>query len=115
MVQRTSRITTSSSPPHVAEMVENIVGCKWSLRLLQLCADGVSRPSAFLRACPGLSAKVMNERWRKLLRHGVVHRAVHGEKPPIEVEYALTPFGEQFMTVLDAIRALQEYLDARGA
>lgn len=54
----------------VASMVESIVGCKWSVRLLQLCAEGHNRPGMVLRACPGLSAKVMNERWRKMIRFG---------------------------------------------
>lgn len=93
-------------------MVENIVGCKWSVRLLQLCADGQRRPSEFLRACPGLSAKVMNERWRKMLRYGIVQRTVCGEKPPVEVEYRLTPFGTRFLAILDEVRRLQEALDA---
>ena len=97
--------------PSVAEMVESIVGCKWSVRLLQLCAEGYSRPSAFLRACPGLSAKVMNERWRKMLRFGIVRRTVLGEKPPVEVEYDLTPFGRRFLGILDEVRRLQGELE----
>lgn len=96
----------------VAAMVESIVGCKWSVRLLQLCAEGQRRPSEFLRACPGLSAKVMNERWRKMLRFGIVTRTVCGDKPPVEVEYRLTPFGQQFLTILDEVRRLQEAVDA---
>jgi DNA-binding HxlR family transcriptional regulator len=35
---------------------------------------------------PGLSAKVMNERWRKLLRSGIVERTATGARPPLEVE-----------------------------
>jgi DNA-binding HxlR family transcriptional regulator len=92
-------------------MVENIVGCKWSVRLLQLCADGYTRPSALLRACPGLSAKVMNERLRKMVRFGIVRRSVQGEKPPIEVEYLLTPFGRRFLGIIDEVRRLQEAVD----
>lgn len=95
----------------VALMVESIIGCKWSVRLLQLCADGVSRPNAFLRACPGLSAKVMNERWQKMIRFGIVRRTVYGEKPPVEVQYRLTPFGGRFMGVLGEVRRLQEAVD----
>jgi|SRR5690606_9444004 len=95
----------------VAAMVENVVGCKWSVRLLQLCAQGDRRPSEFLRACEGLSAKVLNERLRKLTRYGIVQRRVHGEKPPIEVEYRLTPFGLRFMGILDEVRRLQEAVD----
>jgi DNA-binding HxlR family transcriptional regulator len=95
----------------VASMVESIVGCKWSVRLLQLCADGHTRPSAFLRACSGLSAKVMNERLRKMIRFGIVRRAVFGDKPPVEVEYRLTPFGLRFMRILDEVRRLQDVVD----
>lgn len=94
-----------------AEMVETIVGCKWSVRLLELVAQGESRPSAFLRACAGLSTKVMNERWRKLLRYGIVERSVRGTKPPLTVEYRLTPFGRRFLRILDEVRGLQRELE----
>lgn len=92
----------------VAAMVESIVGCKWSLRILGLIGDEVHRPGALQRACPGLSAKVLNERLRKLTRFGIVERTVRGEKPPVEVEYRLTPFGTRFRAVLDEVRRLQD-------
>ena len=92
----------------VASMVESIIGCKWSVRLLELCAEGHSRPSEFLRACPGLSAKVMNERLRKMIRFGVLERTIRGEKPPVAVNYLLTPFGRRFVRMLDEVRRLQE-------
>lgn len=85
----------SSGPVEVAAMVENIIGCKWSVRLLQLCAEGKRRPSLILRACPGLSAKVMNERLHKMIRFGILQRTVFGEKPPVEVEYRLTNLGNR--------------------
>ena len=96
----------------VALQVESVLGCKWSIRLLQLVADGCSRPSAILRACPGLSAKVMNERWRMMIRYGIVSRTVVGDRPPIQVEYALTAFGERFIRILDEVRRLQEDVDS---
>ncbi len=98
----------------VASMVESIVGCKWSVGLLQLLADGCNRPSAILRASTGLSAKVMNERLRKMLRFGIVSRTVFGDKPPVEVEYVLTPFGRRFLGIIEEVRRLQEAVD-RGA
>jgi DNA-binding HxlR family transcriptional regulator len=64
-----------------------------------------------VRACPGLSAKVMNERLRKMTHFGIVQRAVFGERPPLEVEYRLTPFGRRFMRILDEVRRLQEAVD----
>ena len=95
----------------VASMVESIVGCKWSVRILQLCAEGHNRPGMVLRACPGLSAKVMNERWRKMIRFGIMRRRVLGLKPPVEVEYQLTSFGRRFLKILDEVRKLQEAVD----
>lgn len=98
-------------PVPIAAMVESIVGCKWSLRLLALLAQGPQRPSALQRACPGLSAKVMNERLRKFDRFGLTRRRVAGEKPPIEVDYSLTALGRRFCAILDAIDALQRALE----
>jgi DNA-binding HxlR family transcriptional regulator len=99
------------STPSVAEMVESVVGCKWSVQLLRLVAEGHRRPSAILRASPGLSAKVMNERLRKMLRFGILEKVVRGEKPPLEVEYRLTPFGRRFGRIIDEVRKLQTEVD----
>ena len=95
----------------MAAMVENVIGCKWSVRLLQLCAEGKRRPSLILRACPGLSAKVMNERLHKMIRFGILQRTVFGEKPPVEVECRLTNFGNRFVAIIDQVRRLQEDVD----
>ncbi len=53
----------------------------------------------------------MNERLRKMIRFGIVRRMVFGEKPPIEVEYLLTPFGSRFMGILEEVRRLQEAVE----
>jgi DNA-binding HxlR family transcriptional regulator len=106
--------STAARAVSVAAMVESIVGCKWSLRLLALLARGPQRPSAMQRACAGLSAKVMNERLAKFRRFGLATRRVRGDKPPVEVDYALTPLGTRFLGVLGAIDALQRELDGGG-
>lgn len=109
-VSKQPESAAANSTP-VAAMVESIVGCKWSVRILQLCAEDHRRPSALLRACPGLSTKVMNERLRKMTRFGIVQRTVFGEKAPVEVEYRLTPLGFRFMGILHEVRRLQEAVD----
>ena len=100
-----------NSPTSVAIMVEDIVGCKWSMRLLELVAGGCSRPGALLRACSGLSAKVMNERLRKMIRFGIIRRIVFGERPPLEVQYELTTFGNRFKGIIQEVRRLQDAVD----
>jgi DNA-binding HxlR family transcriptional regulator len=41
----------------------------------------------------------------------MVRRTVYGEKPPVEVQYRLTPFGRRFMGILDEVRRLQAAVD----
>jgi DNA-binding HxlR family transcriptional regulator len=92
--------------PPVARMVEDIVGCKWSLTVLTLVRGGVIRPGAMEHAVPGLSAKVLNERLRKLVHYGILQRTSFAVSPP-RVEYTLTPFGQRFAAVLDQIETLE--------
>ena len=91
-------------------MVENIIRCKWSLSVIDLVKRGINRPGAMERNVDGLTTKVLNERLRKLVRFGILDREEFAEVPP-RVEYRLTPFGEKFAVLLDAIDGLQEDLD----
>jgi DNA-binding HxlR family transcriptional regulator len=91
-------------------MVEDVIGCKWSLQVLALVASGVRRPGAMERATEGLSAKVLNERLAKLIRFGILRKTSFAEVPP-RVEYELTDFGRRFITVIDDVRRLQATLD----
>ncbi|MFN0316821.1 MAG: winged helix-turn-helix transcriptional regulator [Burkholderiales bacterium] len=101
--------TKSDSAPLVAAMVEDIVGCKWSLAVLGLIRHGVNRPGAMEHAIEGLTAKVLNERLRKLVRYGILGKTAYAEVPP-RVEYRLTDFGSRFTVILDQIEALQNEL-----
>ncbi len=96
--------------PNVARMVEDIVGCKWSLAVLGAVRGGVCRPGAMERAIDGLSKKVLNERLNKLVRFGILEKKAYAELPP-RVEYRFTPFGDRFLGVLDDIDALQREID----
>lgn len=95
-----------SRHPPVARMVEDIVGCKWSLEVLGGIRKGVVRPGALERSIAGISTKVLNERLSKMLRYGILHKAAYPELPP-RVEYRLTGFGERFVAILDEIDRLQ--------
>lgn len=65
------------------------------------------------RSVEGLTAKVLNERLRKLLRYGIIEREVFAEVPP-HVEYRLTAFGQKFGGVLERIEALERSLEKHG-
>lgn len=100
--------------PSVAEMVENIVGCKWSLRVLALVREGVNRPGAMEHAVEGLTAKVLNERLKKLSCYDILDKTVYPESPP-HVEYRLTAFGLRFSSLLDEIEQLEKSLGEASA
>jgi DNA-binding HxlR family transcriptional regulator len=93
----------------VARMMEDIVGCKWSLCVLGLVRKGIQRPGAMEHAIDGLSRKVLSERLEKLVRFGILAKASYPEIPP-RVEYTLTPFGEKFAKILDELEKLQNEL-----
>jgi DNA-binding HxlR family transcriptional regulator len=110
MISRDNKIPPS---PSVARMVEDLVGCKWSLAVLGQIRAGVRRPGEIERSIAGLSKKVMNERLRKLQRFGIIDKRIFAEVPP-RVEYRITRFGTSFVTLLDGIERLQRRLDGRA-
>lgn len=97
---------SSTTAPTVARMVEDVVGCKWSLAVLDLVRQGIQRPGAMEHAIAGLTAKVLNERLRKLQRYGILDKCSYPEVPP-RVEYSFTAFGEKFSALLDQINQLE--------
>ena len=106
LIMETLKISDTTDRPPVTYMVENVVGCKWSLTVIDLVRRGVHRPGAMEHAIPGLSAKVLNERLRKLVRFGILEKRSYPESPP-RVEYGLTDFGVRFSKILDSIHALE--------
>ncbi|GIX31600.1 MAG: hypothetical protein KatS3mg124_2072 [Porticoccaceae bacterium] len=96
--------------PSAARMVEQVVGCKWSVALLAAVRRGIHRPGALERELAGISTKVLNERLRKLVRFGILSRTEYPEIPP-RVEYHLTPFGARFAGLLDEVERLEAILE----
>lgn len=99
--------------PSVHHMMESVIGCKWSLTVIDLVRRGVHRPGAMEHAIDGLSAKVLNERLVKLVRFGILEKTSFAEVPP-RVEYHITPFGREFSQLLDQINQLEKRLGTRG-
>jgi DNA-binding HxlR family transcriptional regulator len=107
-----SRKRLCSPSVQVAQVVEEIIGCKWSISVLVCVRSGVLRPGAMEHFIPGISAKVLNQRLRRFLTFGILEKSVLPERP-YHVEYHLTEFGKRFMRVLDVVDELQHYVDSR--
>ncbi|MCW8336045.1 winged helix-turn-helix transcriptional regulator [Vibrio paucivorans] len=98
------------APQNSARMVETIYGCKWSLTVYQLLANGVNRPGEMVRSVEGLSTKVLNQCLKKNVEFGILQKNVFNELPP-RVEYEVTEFGEKFLAILDQLDTLQQEID----
>lgn len=99
-----------SAPERSARMVETIYGCKWSLTVYHLLANGINRPGAMVSSVEGLTTKVLNECLKRNIKFGILERVTYNEVPP-RVEYEITPFGTKFVRILDELEKLQNEIE----
>lgn len=98
----------SASPLRATyQKLENVVGCKWSVSVLQAVAAGIVRPGALERHIEGISTKVLSERLRKLTAYGLLSKHVYAEVPP-RTEYSLSANGQKLVDIIEQIRDLDE-------
>jgi DNA-binding HxlR family transcriptional regulator len=97
----------------VEVLLEDVLGCRWTVSVLRAVASGVRRPGALERHINGISTKVLNDRLRAFTRVGIFERMQFPEIPP-RVEYHLTDFGKKFLTLLKAVEKLQRELIAEA-
>jgi DNA-binding HxlR family transcriptional regulator len=111
MIKQEKKYSKIIAPERSARMVEKIYGCKWSLTIYQLLANGVNRPGEMVRKVEGLSTKVLNVCLKKNVDFGIMKKNSFNEIPP-RVEYEVTPFGRKFIRILDELEKLQDEINA---
>ena len=95
----------------VDRLLEDVLGCRWTISVLRAVSSGVRRPGALERHIHGISAKVLGDRLKNFQRAGIFERVVFPEIPP-RVEYRLTPFGKKFGKLLREVEKLQAELNS---
>jgi DNA-binding HxlR family transcriptional regulator len=95
----------SPSAKSAYSQLEDVVGCKWSVSVLQAVAEGITRPGALERHVQGISTKVLSERLRKLSIYGLLAKHVYAEVPP-RTEYSLTQNGQKLVSIISQIKTL---------
>ena len=98
------------SSRRVDVLLEDVIGCRWTISVLRAVANGVHRPGALERHIAGISAKVLSDRLRNFTRAGIFQRVQFPEIPP-RVEYHLTTFGQKFLRLLKEVEKLQAELN----
>jgi len=81
---------------------EEIIESKWSLRLMLVLLKGTHGFSEITKELDGISAKVLSERLKFFQERGLVTKRSYDTKP-ITTFYTLTPKGERFQKIIDAM------------
>jgi DNA-binding HxlR family transcriptional regulator len=95
----------------VDRLLEDVIGCRWTMSVLRAVSKGVRRPGALERHIEGISAKVLSDRLKHLTRAGIFEREQVPEIPP-RVEYRLSDFGKKFTRLLKEAEKLQLELNS---
>ena len=103
------KILRRAPPRRIGRMVETVVGCKWSLTVVDLVERDIRRPGAMERSVEGLSAKVLNDCLRVLVSYGILEKRSYPEVPP-RVEYRFTAFGLKFVEAFKMLDTLEASL-----
>ncbi len=111
MIKNDKLFSRKSSPAKTARMVETIIGCKWSITVYHLIANGINRPGIMVRSVEGLTTKVLNSCLKKNVEFGILNKLIYNETPP-RVEYEVTQFGTKFIQILNQLETLQREIDA---
>ena len=85
------------------DITMDYIGGKWKSVVLWYLKNGTHRFVELTRQIPDITEKMLSIQLRGLEADGLIKRKVHGNKPPVRVEYSLTEFGKTLIPVLDAI------------
>ncbi|MAE23994.1 winged helix-turn-helix transcriptional regulator [Ectopseudomonas chengduensis] len=101
------RRNTVSRPPENCPLSEclSIIGGAWTPNIIWYLSQQPRRFSELKADIPGISAKVLSARLKKLEADGVVSREVLSTSPP-SVEYSLSSLGLELKPAIEAIVAV---------
>lgn len=85
---------------------------RWTLLIIKGLSEGATTFSDILRYLPGISSRILTERFRELEAEGFVKREVISESP-IKIRYGLTEKGRSFEGCLGALAEWQKEWDGK--
>jgi len=80
-----------------------LIGGKWKSVILIYLIDGKKRYNELHKLISTITERTLSLQLKQLEKDGLITRRVFTKKPPLKVEYALTPFGESLAPVLTSI------------
>ncbi len=80
----------------------DIIGDRWTMLIVRDLFMGETRINQFLASSPGLPPKLLADRLKKLVEHGLVQRVIYSQHP-LRAEYRLTEDGQTLAPIVEAI------------
>ena len=98
----------------------DIIGDRWTLLIVRDLFMGETRFNQFLASSPGLPPRLLADRLKRLVGHGLVQRVIYSQHP-LRAEYRLTEDGQTLAPIVEAIvqwgldHCFEEEPEARAA
>jgi DNA-binding HxlR family transcriptional regulator len=80
-----------------------LIGGKWKSVILIYLLNGKKRYNELYKLISTITERTLSLQLKQLEKDGLITRKVYTKKPPLKVEYQLTPFGETLRPVLLSI------------
>lgn len=85
------------------EAAFELLGKRWTGLIIRSLLSGPKRFTDFQQIIPGLSARMLTERFKELEENGIIKREVFPEMP-VRIEYALTDKGRDLEKAMNEIQ-----------
>lgn len=99
--------------PCCTSLTMGVIGGKWKTVILYHLIDGPLRYSELRKEIPSVTERTLSLQLKTLEEDGIVHRKVYTSKPPLKVEYSLTPLGKTLVPIIQSIAAWGEKMLAK--
>lgn len=80
-----------------------LIGGKWKTVILIYLIDGKKRYNELYKLISTITERTLSLQLKQLEQDGLLTRKVYTKKPPLKVEYELTPLGESLTPILISI------------
>lgn len=85
------------------EIAFELLGKRWTGLIIRSLQGGPKRYKDISQIIPGMSDRMITERFKELEEAGIVKRNVYPEKP-VRIEYELTEKGKALSPVMDEVQ-----------
>ena len=89
--------------PCCASLTMGVIGGKWKTVILYHLISGTLRYNELRKLMPTVTERTLSLQLKKLEEDGIVARKVYTKKPPLKVEYMLTPLGTTLIPIIQSI------------